>query len=249
MCRLHCIFGVMCEGISQQVNFLIDEAASTGKGANATISYVHYYLEHYGLGETNAHFHADNCAGQNKNNYFMWYFAWRTLMQLHQSITYSFLIAGHTKFAPDRCFGLIKKSYKVSYVSSLYEFARLVDTCSSVGLNKAQIVGTHDGKTVVPVYDWVSFLGQFFKKIPNIKKFHHFTFSKESPGMVSCKESVSFPHQSFMLLKNPTVVPRSVALPPTVEPEGLTDERKRYLYREIRQFCKPGTEDIVAPAP
>ena len=46
------IFGVMCEGIPEQVNFLIDEAASTGKGANATISYVHYYLEHHGLGET-----------------------------------------------------------------------------------------------------------------------------------------------------------------------------------------------------
>ena len=243
------IFGVMCKGISQQVNFLIDEAASTGKGANATISYVHYYLEHYGLGETNAHFHADNCAGQNKNNYFMWYFAWRTLVQLHQSITYSFLIAGHTKFAPDRCFGLIKKCYKVSHVSSLYEFARLVDTSSSVGLNKAQIVGTHDGKTIVPVYDWVSFLGQFFKKIPNMKKFHHFTFSKESPGMVSCKESVSFPHQPFRLLKNPTVVPPLAAFPTTVEPEGLTDERKRYLYRVIRQFCKPGAEDIVAPAP
>ena len=41
----------MCEGIPEQVNFLIDEAASTGKGANATISYVHYYLEHHRLGE------------------------------------------------------------------------------------------------------------------------------------------------------------------------------------------------------
>ena len=118
------IFGVMCEGIPQQVNFLIDEAVDTGKGANATISYLHYYLENHGLGETDAHFHADNCSGQNKNNYFLWYLAWRTLT-LHQSITYSFLIAGHTKFGPDRCFGLIKKSYKVSYVSSLYEFTSL----------------------------------------------------------------------------------------------------------------------------
>ena len=36
------IFGVMCEGLPRQVNFLIDEAASAGKGGNATISYVHY---------------------------------------------------------------------------------------------------------------------------------------------------------------------------------------------------------------
>ena len=153
------------------------------------------------------------------------------------------------KFGPDRCFGLLKKSYKVSYVSSLYEFARLVESSSSAGVNKAQIVATHDGRVIVPVYDWVSFLGEYFKKIPNLKKFHHFAFSKETPGLVSCKESVYSLSQSFMLLKNPTVFPRSATLPPTVKPDGLTDERKRYLYREIRPFCKPGTEDIVAPAP
>ena len=141
----------MCEGLPRQVNFLIDEAASAGKGANATISYVHYYFEHHGLGETDAILNADNCAGQNKNNYFLWYFAWRTLLKLHHSITYSFLIAGHTKFAPDRSFGLIKKAYKVTYVSSLYEFARLVETSSTAGVNKAQLVGTHDGRVVEPV--------------------------------------------------------------------------------------------------
>ena len=55
------IFGIMCEGIPQQVNFLIDESVCAGKGANTTISYVHYFLQNHGLGETNAHFHADNC--------------------------------------------------------------------------------------------------------------------------------------------------------------------------------------------
>ena len=55
------------------------------------------------------------------------------------------------------------------------------------------MVATHDGRVIVPVYDWVSFLGEYFKKIPNLKKFHHFAFSKETPGMVSCKESVYSP--------------------------------------------------------
>jgi hypothetical protein len=45
------IFGVLCEGIQQKVNFLIDESVneSVGKGGNATISYVHYYLSNHGL--------------------------------------------------------------------------------------------------------------------------------------------------------------------------------------------------------
>jgi len=81
------IFGVMCEGVPRQVNFLIDEAVSTGKGANATIIYILYYFEHHGLQETDVHLNADNCARQNKNNNFLWYLAWRTLMKLHHSIT------------------------------------------------------------------------------------------------------------------------------------------------------------------
>ena len=92
------IFGVMCEAIPQQVNFLIDEAAMTGKGANATISYTHYYFQHHGLGETDARLNADNCSGPNKNTFFLWYLAWRIMMNLHNTILYSFLIAGHTKF-------------------------------------------------------------------------------------------------------------------------------------------------------
>ena len=60
------IFGVFCEAVPRQVNFLIDEALHVGKGANPTISFVHFFLQHHGLGETDVHFHADNCGGQNK---------------------------------------------------------------------------------------------------------------------------------------------------------------------------------------
>ena len=62
----------MCEAISQQVNFLIDEAASTGKGANATISYTHYYFQHHRLGETDVRLKADNCCGQKKKTIFFY---------------------------------------------------------------------------------------------------------------------------------------------------------------------------------
>lgn len=243
------IFGVMCEAIPRQINYLIDEASDVGKGANTTISYIHYFFENHGLGETCVHLHADNCSGQNKNNYFIWYLAWRTINQLHHSIKYSFLIAGHTKFGPDRCFGVIKRAYKVNFTSSVYEFARLVDCSSTTGMNKAQLVGTHDGRVIVPAYEWSSFLGEYFNKLPNIKKYHHFRFSKDEPGRVYFKETRSSPEQSHMLLKNRVVLPPATVLPPKLNPEGLSEERKQYLYREIRQFCKPGTEDLVAPAP
>ena len=67
MARKCAIFGVCCEGIPRQVNYLIDEAFNTGKGANTVIS-LHHFLGHHSLGELQLSLHADNCSGQNKNN-------------------------------------------------------------------------------------------------------------------------------------------------------------------------------------
>lgn len=75
------------------------------------------------------------------------------MINLHDTVLNMFLIAGHTKFGPDRCFGMIEKSHKVTYASSILELAHLVANSSSVGINKAQLVGTHDGRVIVPVYD------------------------------------------------------------------------------------------------
>ena len=79
---------ICCESIPRQVNFLIDEAVDAGKGSNTICSMIHYFFEHHGLGlkqyftlhndtltthkfsgETDVHLHADNCCGQNKNQY------------------------------------------------------------------------------------------------------------------------------------------------------------------------------------
>ena len=103
------IFGICCESLPRQINYFIDESVATGKGANATISYVHDFLENHGTGETDVHLHADNCGSQNKNNYVLWYWCWRVIHGLHESVRYSFLVAGHTKFSPDWCFGLMKQ--------------------------------------------------------------------------------------------------------------------------------------------
>ena len=62
------IFGICCEAIPEQRNFIIDEAMDTGKGGNVVVSMLHYYLEHFGIHATNLHLNADNCVGQNKNN-------------------------------------------------------------------------------------------------------------------------------------------------------------------------------------
>ena len=242
------LFGICCEGIPRQVNYLIDEAVATGKGANSTISYVHHFFSTHGAGETDVQINADNCGGQNKNNFVIWYYCWRVLCALHDSVLYSFLIAGHTKFSPDWCFGLIKQSFRRRYVSSLFDLMEAVDQSTITGVNISELCGLHDGTVKVPVYDWVTFLGPYFKKIPGISKFHHFRLTKEHPGVVFCRKLLSSEEIEFQILKDPNVRP-PIQLPQQILPLGLDNDRKRYLFREIREFCRPGTEDLVAPAP
>ena len=38
------LFGICSESLPKQVNYLIDEAGLTGKGANETVSYLHHYF-------------------------------------------------------------------------------------------------------------------------------------------------------------------------------------------------------------
>ena len=44
------MFGVNCEALPRQVNFLTDEAGECSKGVNV-VSHLHYFLETHGLGE------------------------------------------------------------------------------------------------------------------------------------------------------------------------------------------------------
>lgn len=103
------MFGVNCEAIPRQVNFLGDEAGACGKGANVVVSQLDYFFNHHGLGEKEVFLHADNCTGHNKNSCMLQYLIWRVMTGRHTQITLSFLVVGHTKFAPDWCFGLFKQ--------------------------------------------------------------------------------------------------------------------------------------------
>jgi len=183
------LFGICCENIPQQVNFLIDEAHCTSKGCNAVISYLHYFFEHYGLGEQEVHLHCDNCTGQNKNNYVLAYLMWRIVNHLHKCVSLHFLIAGHTKFSPDWCFGLIKQRFRKTAVATLDDLSNCVQSSSAASkINISQIVGPENGPAIVPVYDWQQFLSPIFRPLPGIKSHHHFTVSSDHPGTVVYKE-------------------------------------------------------------
>lgn len=43
--RKYTVFGVNCEALPRQVNFLTDKAGECGKGANNVVSRLHYFFE------------------------------------------------------------------------------------------------------------------------------------------------------------------------------------------------------------
>lgn len=240
------VFGVNCEVLPRQVNFLTDEAGDCGKGANAVISRIHFFFKHHGLGETEVYLHADNCVGQNKNNAMIQYLVWRTLTKRHSSITLSFLPVGHTKFSPDWCFGLFKRLFKRTKVGSLQTIAQVAN--DSAECNFAQLVSREDGSTIVSTFDWTDFFVTRMKKITGIKKYHHFRTTSSSPGKVFVREQCDSPEIELDLLKAPWE-PDFDELPTVIPPRGLNAERQWYLYDQIRPFCPEDDKDTVCPLP
>ena len=57
------IFGMCCEALPRQINYLIDEASAVGKGVNNIVNMLHHFFEEHGLGEAHVHLHADNLCG------------------------------------------------------------------------------------------------------------------------------------------------------------------------------------------
>ena len=168
---------------------------------------------------------------------------------LHLTIQYSFLIVGHTKFAPDACFGMIKKKFRRTRISCLQDLAEVVNT--SADLNHAQLVGSQSGNVIVPTYDWKNHFAGRFRMLTGIKRLHHITITStpQSQLSISVKEFSDSPTQVVSLVKDPTWNPLPSELPPVILPTGLDAKRQWYLYNEVREYCTDNTKDLVCPLP
>ena len=93
---------------------------------------------------------------------------WLVMNGHHASVQLSFMIVGHTKFSPDRFFGLFKKAYRQSTVDAIFQIARLVEMSRTTDQNIPQLVRDIGGDIQVKFYQWTAFLGQFSRAIPNI---------------------------------------------------------------------------------
>ena len=167
------IFGIHNEATGVQFNYLIDEEFDVGKGPNSVISMLDNCLAKLPLAK-NLILFADNCIGQNKNNSVVNYLAHRVRMNLNEKIEYNFLLSGHTKFSPDRSFGLLKMSFSRSTVDCYDDFVHAVINSSPGGLN--QVV--NGAEVTFKKYD--SYFAQFNKPFKGTKNFFFSAYAKSS---------------------------------------------------------------------
>ena len=113
--------------------------------------------------------------------------------------------------------------------------------------NTAQLVSEANGTMLVPTYNWKDFLASHFKKIPSIKRYHHFSFNSDQPGTVTVKLRPDTESKELLLLKNnwSTYEPG----PNEIPPKGLLLDHRWYLFDQTSQFCPDGTKDLVCPQP
>ncbi len=67
-------------------------------------------------------------------------------MGFHDRIDFSFMVVGHTKFAPDGYFGLIKKKYRRSKVYTYHQLADIIDLSTDNSHNVCQRYYESNGK-------------------------------------------------------------------------------------------------------
>ena len=164
-----------------------------------------------------------------------------------------FLPVGHTKFAPDAGFGMIKAKFRRSQICTVSEMCRCItDSTPVTKMNQVQLVSDKNGHITVPTYDWQQkFQLMNFRAIKNIKQLHHFTFSSvpSALGSVSCQVDTLAEEEVHRILSD---IPDSAtlnALPPVIRPVGLSPEQQWYLYENIRLLVPEYVQSTLCPRP
>lgn len=189
------LFGVVDETANGFTGYIYPENLvdslnkPTKKGSSHVIAMMYLHLLQSGLTEIertqdrDLYFTADNCSGQNKNQYMLQFLCMAIEVGWADNVYLSFMVPGHTKFSPDRWFGLIGK-----HILNLdaWNIKDLVNNVSAA-LKHQQIVKDITNEDCI---NFKPFLKQHYKK-PDfaVSEEYHFWFSKDHKGCVRVKSN------------------------------------------------------------
>jgi hypothetical protein len=244
--RSFLLFGIHSVLDNAQYCYTYDEREA-GKGPNEVISFLHNYLANRTIKTLSLKVHADNCKGQNKNKFVMWYFLWLVSTGRLDRIEIKFMIKGHTHFIVDSNIGHTKRELRKSEVFCLDHWAKVIN--KSARTNKAKVVTGND------VYDWKTELSKFFTAFHGISKFQHFVADNSEPGWIWSKYGA---HDETWVktklltskssLKKNTYRHLTKSLIPVGFIGGKTEKEKN-LFEKLRPYVRDEWKDDVCPDP
>ncbi|KAK3731553.1 hypothetical protein RRG08_007632 [Elysia crispata] len=108
-------------------------------------------------------------------------------------------------------------------------------------MNVGKLVGSENGPTQVPTYDWTKYLSQYFSRIKGIKSSHHFHF--DGTGMIRIKENIEAEEVRLNVTK---LFPPQNTMPNIVQAPGLSVQRQAYFTRKSNHLWQK-TNRILSP--
>ncbi len=172
------VFGIIDHCDNSGYIFLFDERIGP-KNTDHTLSYLEKRIQ-----ETTAQYpwisrvlvFLDNATSTNKNRYL---FSW-DMEKVEQGqldyIRFCFMVAGHTKFTPDRLFAQIANSYNKEDVFTMSELQAI---CSSHAHTTVD-----DGTAVL---QWRESISTKYSDLPGVHKHHDFLIARGANGSVAMK--------------------------------------------------------------
>ena len=113
--------------------------------------------------------HCDNCYGQNRNQFTLWFYSWLKYTGIFKETWICFLLAGHTKNEFDGTFGCIKRRLKKEDVFCCEDMRlKVIENCKHnlVCISAPEVIW----------FRWKDYLSEHFAKPAKFKltQFHQF---------------------------------------------------------------------------
>ena len=239
----HDIFGIVDESQGKSKIYLFDERIGP-KNTDHTLSFLTSYWDDFRAAHPwvqRLAIYLDNATSTNKNRYL---FSWAMEMVScghAEHIHISFMIAGHTKFSPDRLFSLTGCAYKTSDVFSI---ADLKQICQ-----QAAVTFTIEGDGV---YAWREVLGAKYSALPGVRKLHDFLIVRTHDHRVVMKVREKIYNGAWTNSPLHTVNPTLSGLPTTTysnKTRALTKEKLANLEVMYNRFIPPQFRPDFIPSP
>uniref|UniRef100_H3GEI6 DUF7869 domain-containing protein n=1 Tax=Phytophthora ramorum TaxID=164328 RepID=H3GEI6_PHYRM len=176
------MFGIYYANKTIQYNYIYDETVA-GKGTDEVNSLLHHFIHKIVLpgGHRKLTIYADNCGGQNKNNYVLKALLALAHMGDLETVELKFFVKGHTKNAVDRGFGHVRKH--LSRVD-IWTMDRLLEAVNDASATSALVHVPNKNNTFREYREVVK---EAYKDLKDIQKFQIFVMKSDSPGVVACQ--------------------------------------------------------------